>query len=148
MTTGEEAVGDDVDASEGAWWAVLGAGGSLVLVLVIGAIILGAGLGDTDSQQLNTDDSGGSVDSGDVLTLGEETYATSCATCHGPQGEGGVGPSFAGVVERYPDVADHMAIIVGGRNAMPAFGPSLTDTQIDAVVAYQREVLDAGTPAG
>ena len=57
MTTGDEASGDSVpgdsvDASEGAWWAVLGAGGSLIVVLVIGAIILGAGLGDSDSDQL------------------------------------------------------------------------------------------------
>jgi mono/diheme cytochrome c family protein len=141
MTAGDEAAGEPVAAAEGAWWAVLGAGGSLVVVLVIGAIILAAGLGDTDSAQLSDDESAESAESGDTRTIGEETYATSCATCHGQQGEGGVGPSFAGIVQRYPDVADHTAIVIGGRNAMPAFGPSLTDTQIEAVVAYERDVL-------
>ena len=49
------------------------------------------------------------------------------------------------MIERYPEVADQVAIIVQGRGGMPSFEDRLSAEQIDAVVAYTREVLvDAG----
>ena len=77
------------------------------------------------------------------LELGEEVYAGNCATCHGAAGEGGFGPELAGgaVVERYSEVGDHRAVVVSGRGAMPAWGDTLTEEEIDAVVRYERERL-------
>ena len=58
-------------------------------------------------------------------------------------GEGGFGPELAAgaVVERYPEFDDHRAVVVSGRDAMPAWGDTLTDEEIDAVVRYERERL-------
>lgn len=80
--------------------------------------------------------------SGD-LELGEVVFARDCAACHGPSGEGGVGLKLADgrVVERYPDPADHRAVVVEGRGAMPAWGSRLSDEEIDAVVRYERKGL-------
>jgi len=54
-----------------------------------------------------------------------------------------VGPALADgrVVERYPDIADHLEIVRDGRNAMPAWEGELTPEEIEAVVRYEREGL-------
>jgi mono/diheme cytochrome c family protein len=77
------------------------------------------------------------------LELGEQVYSANCATCHGSDGEGGFGPELADgrVAERYPDPHDHRAVVVNGRGAMPAWGDTLSDEEIDAVVRYERERL-------
>jgi mono/diheme cytochrome c family protein len=77
------------------------------------------------------------------LVLGREVYAARCASCHGESGGGGAGPSVRGerIVERYPDIADQIAVVADGRNGMPAFEDVLSPEQIEAVVRYTREVL-------
>jgi cytochrome c oxidase subunit 2 len=83
-----------------------------------------------------------SADDAELVT-GREVYARNCVACHGAAGQGGTGPKLSdgAVVERYPDIADHIDIIVNGRNQMPAYGGKLTDDEIEAVVRYNREVL-------
>lgn len=78
-----------------------------------------------------------------VLVSGREVYGDRCATCHGGSGGGDRGPKLADgrVVESLPDPVDQFTVIHDGRGQMPAFGDSLTDEQIDAVVRYTREVL-------
>jgi mono/diheme cytochrome c family protein len=77
------------------------------------------------------------------LEEGWDIYVSRCATCHGRDGGGGVGPALADgrVVERYPDIADHLEIVREGRNAMPAWEGELTPEEIEAVVRYEREGL-------
>jgi mono/diheme cytochrome c family protein len=77
------------------------------------------------------------------LEEGRDIYVSRCATCHGRDGDGGVGPALADgrVVERYPDIADHLEIVREGRNAMPAWEGELTPEEIEAVVRYEREGL-------
>jgi mono/diheme cytochrome c family protein len=73
---------------------------------------------------------------------GKEIFTANCARCHGPEGEGGVGPRLAGtVVAEYPDIEDQEAIVRDGRGSMPSFRDRLTPEQISAVVAYTREDL-------
>lgn len=73
---------------------------------------------------------------------GQAIFATRCASCHGADGEGGFGPTLAGVVvQRYPNIADQEAVVANGRGSMPSFADSLTPEQIAAVVAYTRENL-------
>lgn len=83
----------------------------------------------------------GSVDQ--VLVLGREVWGDQCSRCHGSDGGGRSGPRLNGgrVVERFPEIADHVQIIVEGRGGMPSFEERLSADQIDAVVAYSREVL-------
>jgi mono/diheme cytochrome c family protein len=73
---------------------------------------------------------------------GQELYTSSCARCHGPEGEGGLGPRLAGeVVDEYPDVEDQVAVVRDGPGSMPSFRDRLTPEQIRAVVDYTREEL-------
>ena len=77
-----------------------------------------------------------------VLALGRDVYGARCGNCHGSSGGGGTGPRLAGVVaERYPEPADQAEVIRDGLNSMPAFGGTLSEEMIDAVVRYTREVL-------
>lgn len=77
------------------------------------------------------------------LVAGQDVYARNCASCHRADGSGGVGLKLneGQVLDRYPDVADQRAVIVDGVRAMPGFGGRLDDAEIDAVIAYTREVL-------
>ncbi len=72
---------------------------------------------------------------------GEALYQGICQGCHMPNAKGAVGagayPALAGdpklVAKAYPEV-----VVLRGQKAMPAFGPSLSDAQVAAVVNYVR----------
>ena len=72
-------------------------------------------------------------------TAGRETFATTCASCHGANLAGGIGPSLVDTewlhgnkpTEVYKTVAD--GVLVKG---MPAWGPVLGTKKISEVVAY------------
>ena len=87
------------------------------------------------------DDSGSS--GGGEAGLGQRTFEDNCARCHGPNGEGGVGPQLGdgAVVENYPDIEDQLTVIREGRNGMPAWEGNLTSEEILAVATYEREEL-------
>lgn len=99
---------------------------------------------------------GGSAPSGAVAS-GREVYAARCSTCHGASGQGGVGPSFAGVVETWPDCSDHIRWVTLGsdgwreavgdtygatakpvQGGMPGHGDLLTTDEIAEVAAFER----------
>lgn len=77
------------------------------------------------------------------LVQGQEIWSKNCASCHGRSGQGGRGSKLneGRVVERFPNVADEIEVVAGGRRAMPGFGSKLTPEELEAVVAYTREVL-------
>jgi putative membrane protein len=80
-------------------------------------------------------------DVGDV-DVGREVFANHCATCHGPFVEGrGVAHSLLGVYERHT-VEEIATTIRQGRDRMPAFGATLSDRQIDDVMAYLTHAPD------
>jgi mono/diheme cytochrome c family protein len=72
---------------------------------------------------------------------GEALYQGICQGCHMPNAKGAVGagayPALAGdkklVAKAYPEL-----VVLRGQKAMPAFGPSLSDAQVAAVVNYVR----------
>ncbi len=102
-----------------------------------------------------------------ILQEGGEIYAANCAGCHGGGGGGGAGRplSDGAVVATFPNILDQIQFTstgsapfqgqpygdpereggahIGGETGanMPAFGESLTDEEIVAVVRYEREVL-------
>jgi len=104
---------------------------------------------DGDDGAAGEDDGGGlaSPESApsDDDSAGRDVYEQRCASCHGSGGEGSSGPSLAGVADRLT-VDDHVAVVRDGRGQMPGWDGTLTDEEIDAVVAYERDVLsvDAG----
>jgi mono/diheme cytochrome c family protein len=57
-------------------------------------------------------------------------FAEQCAPCHGAEGQGSSAPSLQ-TSALTPE--ERTAIIRGGRAGMPAFGPTLTDAEIQAV---------------
>jgi mono/diheme cytochrome c family protein len=69
---------------------------------------------------------------------GPAIYKTYCATCHGKQGEGFVGPSLVDIADKYPDIADEISVVANGKNQMPAWSGRLTPKQIETVVDYTR----------
>lgn len=88
----------------------------------------------------------------DYATLGTQTYAQSCASCHGAAGAGvpGAFPALAGdPVVNSNDPNAHIKIVLHGLSGktigstrftaqMPAFAAQLTDAQIAAVVDHER----------
>jgi mono/diheme cytochrome c family protein len=102
----------------------------------------------------------------DPLVIGNQVYhSAGCSGCHGANGEGGVGPALHGgqAVLTFPNVADQVSWVktgsapftgkkygdpgrAGGQRGpatggMPAFATSLSQSQIEAVVTYERTKL-------
>lgn len=73
---------------------------------------------------------------------GAAVYAENCAYCHGANGEGGDGGTELGnpaMLAMTPDGFLRHAIVNGRQDTpMPAFAGTLTDPQIDDVVAFLR----------
>ena len=90
------------------------------------------------------------VDGSDAATPGPDgaaIYAERCASCHGGDGGGAIGPALADgrMVERFPDAADQIEIVTVGRGGMPSFlDRGLTADEIAAVVEYTRTALTEG----
>jgi cytochrome c oxidase subunit 2 len=81
--------------------------------------------------------------------VGRETYEGVCATCHGMQGQGIVGPAIAG----NPLLADRKALTIlfrQGRLAMPAVGSDWSTEQLNATISYLRKrfKVQGGTSGG
>ncbi len=107
------------------------------------------------------------------LGIGAEMYS-SCASCHGADGGGGVGYPFSGgeVLKTFPHIEDQIryvyygtegynaagveiygnpdreggAHVTGNRGVMPAFGGQLTQYEIVAVVCHERYALGGADP--
>jgi mono/diheme cytochrome c family protein len=77
-----------------------------------------------------------------ALVRGRAVFVANCARCHGSAAEGGIGPKLADgrIVDRYPDIADPIAVVTNGRGSMPSFQSALSPAEIRAVVRYLREV--------
>lgn len=62
-----------------------------------------------------------------------ELYGQQCAACHGDEGDGGVGGALT---ESSLDLPARIAIITEGSGGMPAYGPTLSATQIEGLANY------------
>jgi mono/diheme cytochrome c family protein len=107
------------------------------------------------------------------LGIGAEIYS-SCASCHGAAGGGGVGYAFSGgsVLETFPHIEDQIRYVfygtegynaagvdiygnpdreggphvTGNLGVMPAFGGQLTQYEIVSVVCHERYSLGGADP--
>ena len=71
---------------------------------------------------------------------GEKVYAANCVACHQATGKGipGAFPALdASAVVTGPKAAQ-ISILLNGKNAMPAWKSTLSDTEIAAVITYTR----------
>ena len=77
----------------------------------------------------------------ELMEKGKKVYASTCAACHGANGEGvGPFPKIAGSKIATGPVAAHLNIVMKGKpgTAMQAFAGQLNDVDIAAVVTFQR----------
>lgn len=75
-----------------------------------------------------------------LMKQGEEVYNTNCAVCHKSDGSGmpPAFPAIKGSKIATGSIQDHINIVLKGKNAMPAWASQLSDTEIAAVITYQR----------
>jgi cytochrome c oxidase subunit 2 len=93
-------------------------------------------------------DSGKTWSKDELLEKGKKVFGSTCAACHGPNGEGvGPFPKMAGSKVAKGPLADHLKIVLKGKpgTAMAAFGAQLNDADIAAVVTYERNAFGNNT---
>jgi mono/diheme cytochrome c family protein len=111
-----------------------------VVVLVL--ITLGGACGDDDDGESSQD----SVPSTTTettrasTTAGRDVFVANCATCHGQDAEGGLGPQLAGggAVRAFPNATDQIAFVEG--HTLPPFRERLSQQEIRDVVEYTRSL--------
>lgn len=84
----------------------------------------------------------------ELMTTGEQVYASACLACHGANGEGGVGKAIAGSPIATGDLAAHLDIVINGsavNPAMAAYGEQLSEVDMAAVLTYQRNAFGNNT---
>lgn len=78
----------------------------------------------------------------ELMERGQKTYATACASCHQPNGEGipPMFPSLKGTDMVMNNIPGHIDIVVNGKpgTAMAAFGRQLSEVDLAAVITYER----------
>ena len=78
----------------------------------------------------------------ELKARGEKVYAANCAACHQPTGKGlpPAFPALDGSKIATGDKAEHIDRVLNGKagTAMAAFGKQLSDTDLAAVITYER----------
>lgn len=71
------------------------------------------------------------------LAAGADLFRANCSSCHGADGEGGVGPSLMDGLSGFETVDDLRTFVsVGSPGRMPGFETRLTPDEINAVVEH------------
>ena len=91
--------------------------------------------------------------SGDALVQGQQIYESTCAGCHGGDGQGYRVPAApplnsAGDIWRLPPDELRTLVRGGTHEGMPAFGQRLNEAEVDAVLAYIQTWWSAEQRAG
>ncbi|HEY6635348.1 MAG TPA: cytochrome c [Acidimicrobiia bacterium] len=125
------------------------------LLVILGALALVACAQGADEPDMDP-----------ALEAGREVYSSTCATCHGGNGEGGSAPTLDGVLTTFSQCDDQVEWISLGSQrfqeeigetygdtdkeitaVMPEFGQSLTETEIAQVAAFERHRFGGEDPA-
>jgi len=124
----------------------------LVVLIAVLALVLAAcgGGGSTTTAAPSgatvTTASGSGGTSGDVA-LGKQVYEQNCVSCHSADLSGGIGkPLNAGSPAAGDSDKELLEVITNGVSgtSMPAWGNSLSEDEIKAVLAYIRSVQQGG----
>ncbi len=86
----------------------------------------------------------------EIVARGEKVYLANCVACHQSTGQGIPGnfPALAGSKIATGDKAAHIDIVLNGSKknpAMAAWGKQLSDTDIAAVISYERNAWGNNT---
>lgn len=76
----------------------------------------------------------------ELSARGEKVYAANCVACHQANGQGvpGAFPSLDGSKMVNGPQDSQIALLLNGKNGMPAWKGTLSDTEIAAVITYTR----------
>jgi cytochrome c oxidase subunit II len=76
----------------------------------------------------------------DLEARGEKVYAANCQACHQPNGKGAgpILPLDGSPIVNDPDKTKQIHVVLNGRNAMPAWKGTLSDTDIAAVISFTK----------
>ena len=69
--------------------------------------------------------------------LGEQLFVGACAKCHGPEGQGLIGPAFTAANTAEADAVAE--VVRNGRGKMPAIGEEWDDEQMESLTDYLSE---------
>ncbi len=88
----------------------------------------------------NADDPNKTWTATELAARGEKVYAANCVACHQANGGGvpGAFPALAGAASVNGPQDGQIAILLNGKNGMPAWKATLSDTEIAAVITYTR----------
>lgn len=86
----------------------------------------------------------------DLMARGEKVYTQNCVACHQANGKGvpGAFPALAGSAMTTKDLPGHINIVLHGSKknpAMAAWGPQLSNTDLAAVITYERNAWGNNT---
>ncbi len=91
----------------------------------------------------------GMMDMQELMTLGQKMYEAHCAACHQVSGEGLAGaiPGLKGSLIATTDIPAHIRIVVDGKagTAMQAYGKQLSNSELAAVITYERNAWGNNT---
>ncbi|MDB5947068.1 MAG: ctaC [Ramlibacter sp.] len=75
-----------------------------------------------------------------LVARGEKVYAGTCAACHQANGKGAgpILPLDGSPIVQDADKTKQIQVVLNGRNAMPAWKGTLSDTDIAAVISYTK----------
>jgi cytochrome c oxidase cbb3-type subunit 3 len=73
-----------------------------------------------------------------LAAAGKELFASNCASCHGAEGKGGIGPDLTAANYKFGNNHDAVlsSIRDGRPGGMPAYGNQLSSAQIEALAAF------------
>jgi len=79
----------------------------------------------------------------DDIAMGKQLFAANCASCHGVDGSGQLGPNLHGVVQRRGEQGV-FGIVRNGMGGMPPVS-SINDQRVWQVIGYVRTLGDTGS---
>ncbi|CAN7515114.1 cytochrome c oxidase subunit II [Trinickia sp. LjRoot230] len=75
----------------------------------------------------------------ELTSRGQQVYTSNCAVCHQPTGKGaGAFPALDGSKVANGPLAQHVSIVLSGKNAMPSWSKTLNDVEIASVITFER----------
>jgi cytochrome c oxidase subunit 2 len=96
--------------------------------------------GQKKAMSAKADDPSKTWTTAELSARGENVYAANCVACHQANGKGvpGAFPALDGSQMVNGPQDDQIAILLNGKNAMPGWKSTLSDTEIAAVITYTR----------
>lgn len=96
--------------------------------------------GQKKAMAANADDPNKTWTTAELSARGEKVYAANCVACHQANGKGvpGAFPALDGSQMVNGPQDGQIAILLNGKNAMPGWKNTLSDTEIAAVITYTR----------